>query len=459
MSKTAVIAFGGNALVTDAEHDSIPEQYKTVCRTVSPLVDLVEQGWRLVISHGNGPQVGFILRRSELSESEVNPVPVDYAVADTQGAIGYMFVKALTNELTRRGLARPVVAIVTQSVVDPADEAFKHPTKPIGSFLNEATARARQKALGWTIMEDAGRGWRRTVASPRPQRILESETIRMLLDSGAVVIAAGGGGIPVCVEADGSIVGVEAVVDKDLASGLLAHELRADLLLIPTGVARVAIRFGTPGQKWLDSLSVEQARAYIAAGEFGAGSMEPKIAAVADFVAKTPGAIGAIGLPQEMRAIIEGRSGTRIVSAGAASPASPGRESATDSAVLLVVNGTLMRGLKLNPNMLAAGATFVREAATEPAYRLWTINDDHPAMIRVTDASGVAVQLEVWSVPAAGLAAILLNEPPGLAIGKVRLADGSIVLGVLGESALVEGQREITAHGGWRSYILSRKNG
>jgi len=459
VSKTAVIAFGGNALVTDAEHDSIPEQYKTVCRTVSPLVDLVEQGWRLVISHGNGPQVGFILRRSELSESEVNPVPVDYAVADTQGAIGYMFVKALSNELMRRGLARPVVAIVTQSVVDPADEAFKHPTKPIGSFLNEATARARQKALGWTIMEDAGRGWRRTVASPRPQRILESETIRMLLDNGAVVVAAGGGGIPVCLQADGSIAGVEAVVDKDLASGLLAHELGADLLLIPTGVARVAIRFGTPEQKWLDSLTVEQARAYIAAGEFGAGSMEPKIAAVADFVAKTPGAVGAIGLPQEMRAIIEGRSGTRIVSATAASAAalaSPGREPAGDSAVLLVVNGTLMRGLKLNPNMLAAGATFVREAATEPAYRLWTINDDHPAMIRVTDGSGVAVQLEVWSVPAAGLASILLNEPPGLAIGKVRLADGSTVLGVLGENALVEGQREITAHGGWRNYILSK---
>jgi carbamate kinase len=453
MSKTAVVAFGGNALVTDAEHDSIPEQYKTVCRTVSHLVDLIEQGWRLVVSHGNGPQVGFILRRSELSESEVNPVPVDYAVADTQGAIGYMFVKALTNELARRGLARPVVAIVTQSVVDPDDEAFKNPTKPIGSFLNEATARARQKALGWTIMEDAGRGWRRTVPSPRPQRILESETIRMLLDNGAVVIAAGGGGIPVSVQADGSIVGVEAVVDKDLASGLLAHELSADLLLIPTGVARVAIRFGTPDQQWLDTLTVEQARAYIAAGEFGAGSMEPKVAAVADFVASTPGAVGVIGLPEEMRAIIEGRSGTRIVSTDAASPS---RKPASGPAVLLAVNGTLMRGLKLNPNMLAAGATFVRETSTEPAYRLWTINDDHPAMMRVTDGSGVAVQLEVWSVPAAGLAGILLNEPPGLAIGKVRLADGSTVLGVLGENALVEGQREITAHGGWRSYIKSK---
>jgi carbamate kinase len=453
MSKTAVIAFGGNALVTDAQHDSIPEQYKTVCRTASHLVDLIEQGWRLVISHGNGPQVGFILRRSEISESEVNPVPVDYAVADTQGAIGYMFVKALTNELSHRGLSRPVVAIVTQSVVDPADEAFANPTKPIGSFLNEATARARQKALGWTIMEDAGRGWRRTVPSPRPQRILETETIRMLLDSGAVVVAAGGGGIPVSVQADGTVVGVEAVVDKDLASGLLAHELAADLLLIPTGVARVAIRFGTPEEKWLDTLTVAQARAYIAAGEFGAGSMEPKVAAVADFVASTPGAAGVIGLPEEMRAIIEGRAGTRIVSTEAARPV---RDSGQPSAVVLAVNGTLMRGLKLNPNMLAAGATFVREAATEPAYRLWTINDDHPAMVRVTDGSGVSVQLELWSVPAAGLASILLNEPAGLAIGKVRLADGSTVLGVLGETALVEGQREITSHGGWRNYVNAK---
>jgi len=457
LKKTAVVAFGGNALVTDAEHDSIPEQYETVCRTVSPLVDLIEQGWRLVISHGNGPQVGFILRRSELSEAEVDPVPVDYAVADTQGAIGYMFVKALTNELAKRGLTGPVVAIVTQSVVDPADEAFKHPTKPIGSFLNEATARARQKALGWTIMEDAGRGWRRTVPSPRPQRILESDTIRMLLDNGAVVVAAGGGGIPVAVKPDGTVVGVEAVVDKDLASGLLAHELGADMLLVPTGVARVAIRFGQPDQKWLETLTVEEARSYIAAGEFGAGSMEPKVTAVANFVASTPGAVGAIGLPEEMASIIEGRSGTRIVSANAAAkPVSRGAEAARDSAVMLAVNGTLMRGLKRNPRMLAAGATFVRETVTEPTYRLWTINDDYPAMFRVTDGLGVAVQVEVWSVPAAGMAEILLNEPPGLAIGRVRLADGSMVLGVLGENALVEGQDEITQHGGWRNYIKSK---
>jgi carbamate kinase len=369
-------------------------------------------------------------------------------------------VKALTNELVRRGVVRPVVAIVTQSLVDPSDDAFEHPTKPIGSFLSEATARARRKSLGWTIMEDAGRGFRRTLPSPRPQRILESATIRMLLDDGAVVVAGGGGGIPVALEPDGTIVGVEAVVDKDLASGLLAHELGASLLLIPTGVSRVAIRFGKPEQKWLDTLTVEEARAYVAAGEFGAGSMEPKVVAVADFVESTPGAVGVIGAPAEMKAIIEGKAGTRIVRAAPTNPLVSSRQPVHDSfgegPVLLAVNGTLMRGLELNPNMTAAGASFVRETTTEPAYRLWSIDDDHPMMMRVTDGTGVAVQVEVWSVPPAGLAGILLSEPAGLAIGKVRLADGSTVLGVLGENALVNGQREITAHGGWRAYIQSK---
>jgi gamma-glutamylcyclotransferase (GGCT)/AIG2-like uncharacterized protein YtfP len=228
------------------------------------------------------------------------------------------------------------------------------------------------------------------------------------------------------------------------------------MLLIPTGVARVAIRFGKPDQRWLDTLTVEEARALIAAHEFGAGSMEPKVAAVADFVASTPGAVGVIGSPEEMAAIIEGRSGTRIVSAEAAKPATSGGESTPEAGVLLAVNGTLMRGLKLNPNMHAAGATFVRETTTEPAYRLWTINDDHPAMVRVTDGTGVRVAVEVWSVPPSGLAGILLKEPPGLTIGKVRLEDGSIVLGVIGEPALVEGQREITKLGGWRAYVASK---
>jgi carbamate kinase len=444
MSRTAVVAFGGNALVTDAEHDSIPQQYETVSRTVPHLVDLVERGWRLVVSHGNGPQVGFILRRSELSQDEVDPVPVDYAVADTQGAIGYMFVKALANELTRRGLKRQVVAIVTQSVVDLDDPAFKHPTKPIGSFLTEERARALAKSLGWTIEQDAGRGWRRTVASPRPKRIVETEIIRTLLDAGAIVVAVGGGGIPVAVQPDGKLVGVEAVVDKDLASSLLARDLGADMLLIPTAVPRVAIRFGQPEQRWLDTITVDEAHAFIEAGEFGKGSMEPKVAAIADFVAATPRAIGVIGAAEEMRAIIEGKSGTRIVAS-------------ESTAFLVAVNGTLMRGLKLNPNMTEAGATFVRETTTEPAYRLWSVDDDYPAMIRVRDESGARIALEIWSVPRGGLATIFMKEPAGLTVGKVHLDDGSTVLGLLAEPSLVSGQREITQHGGWRAYLAAKE--
>ncbi len=448
---TAIVAFGGNALVTDAEHDSIPQQYDTVSRTAGPLIDMVEQGWKLVVSHGNGPQVGFILRRSELAQDEVDPVPVDYAVADTQGAIGYMFVKALRNELARRGLSRPVVALVTHSVVSVDDPAFTNPTKPVGSFLTEDRARGLADSLGWTIAEDAGRGWRRTVASPRPTTILETDVIRRLLDDGAIVVAVGGGGIPVALEPDGTVVGVEAVVDKDIASGLLAHELGAELLLIPTGVARVAIGFGTPAETWLDTITVGQARDYIASGQFGRGSMEPKVEAVADFVAATPGSVGVIGAAEEIPAILAGTAGTRIVG----DATGPAVEEKGSDAVLLAVNGTLMRGLKLSPNMAAAGATFLREATTEPVYRLWTINDEHPAMIRVTDGSGVGVAVEVWEVPAAGLAGILLNEPPGLSIGKVNLDDGSTVLGVIGEPALVEGQREITEFGGWRAYTAA----
>jgi carbamate kinase len=441
MTRTVVVAFGGNALVAEAGRESIPDQYDTVVATVPPLVDLIERGWRIVVGHGNGPQVGFILRRSEMALDEVAPIPVDYAVADTQGAIGYMFVKAITNELARRGLHRPVVAVVTQALIDPADPALRQPSKPIGPFLTEAKARAMAKAHGWTVAEDAGRGWRRLVPSPRPQRIIEADSIRSLLDGGAVVVAAGGGGVPVAMQ-DGRVVGVEAVVDKDLASSLLARELGAQMLLVATAVPRVAVGFGTPAQRWLDTLSVDEARALMASGEFAAGSMGPKVEAVTDFVAATPGAVGVIGAAEEIRAILDGTSGTRIVGAD-------------QGEVLLAVNGTLMRGLKLNPNMLKAKASFVREASTMPVYRIWTINDDHPAMVRMTDGSGVKVALEVWSVPRQGLAGILLNEPPGLSIGKVQLDDGSTVLGVLGEPALVEGQREITKYGGWRAYVAA----
>lgn len=442
MSRTAVVAFGGNALITDARHQAIADQYQTVVRTAPHLVDLIEDGWNLVISHGNGPQVGFILRRSELAKDEVDTVPLDYAVADTQGAIGYMFVKALTNELGARGLSRPVVAVVTQSVVSLDDPAFSKPEKPVGPFLSEAQARSMVKKVGWSIMEDAGRGWRRCVSSPRPIRIVEVNAIRTLLGQGAVVVAAGGGGIPVSVERNGHLVGVEAVVDKDLASALLAHELGSDMLLVPTGVSKVALRFGTPQQRWLDNITIDEARAYIKAGEFGAGSMEPKVAAVADFVATTPGAIGVIGAPDEIRAMVEGRAGTRVI---------PGQ----DGSFLLAVNGTLMRGLKLNPNMIAANATFVREAMTEPTYRLWSIDDHYPAMVRAANGQGAKIALEIWSVPAAKIGEIFRGEPAGLSIGKIRLDEGTEVFGILGESALVDRHREITAYGGWRAYVAA----
>jgi carbamate kinase len=319
VSKAAVVAFGGNALVTDNRHASIPDQYATVSRTASHLVDMIADGWSLVVSHGNGPQVGFILRRSELAGEEVEPVPLDYAVADTEGAIGSMFVKALTNELGRRNLSRPVVALVTHCAVGADDPAFTRPNKPVGSFLDKETAQSRAESLGWDIVEDWGRGWRRVVASPRPERILEFDTIARLLDGGAVVIAAGGGGIPVLVASDGTVAGVEAVIDKDLASSLLARELGAELLLIPTGVSRVAIGFGTPSERWLDSITVAQARRFCESGEFGAGSMQPKVEAVADFVAATPGAVGVIGALDEFAEVLAGRSGTRIVGDGYAS--------------------------------------------------------------------------------------------------------------------------------------------
>ncbi len=308
----AVVAFGGNALVPDETHQSIGDQYATVVDTVPAIVDMIESGWNVVVTHGNGPQVGYILRRSELSLSEVAPVPLDYAVGDTQGAIGYMFSKALHNELARRGIPRPVATVVTQTVVDAEDPAFTRSTKPVGAFLDEATARRYAQELGWTVTEDGGRGWRRTVASPQPQEIVELDTIRSLLAAGTLVVAAGGGGIPVARGADGQLVGVEAVIDKDRASGLLAAALAADLLVIPTGVEQVAIRFGTPEQQWLSHLTPELAAHYAAQGHFGEGSMQPKVEAIVDFLRDRPTAAGLITAPACIALALDHRSGTWI---------------------------------------------------------------------------------------------------------------------------------------------------
>lgn len=308
----AVVAFGGNALIRDSARQSIPDQYDTVVATVPAIVDMIAKGWDVVLTHGNGPQVGYILRRSELAAPEVAPVPLDYAVGDTQGAIGYMFAKALHNELRCRGIHKPVAGLVTQTVVGPADPAFACPTKPVGAFLDEVTARRYARELGWTVVEDANRGWRRAVASPEPVEIVELDTIRQLTAAGTVVVACGGGGVPVVRNGDGRLVGVEAVIDKDRAAALLATALGADLLAIPTGVEKVAIRFGTPEQEWLDELTPQTAAEYDAAGHFGEGSMRPKVAAIVDFLRSRPAAAGVITAPDRLADALAGDTGTWI---------------------------------------------------------------------------------------------------------------------------------------------------
>ncbi|WP_213780027.1 carbamate kinase [Caballeronia sp. dw_276] len=312
----AIVAVGGNALIRDDEHNSIPDQYEAVVESAGHIAEMIAAGWDLVLTHGNGPQVGFILRRSEIAADEVRPVPLDYAVGDTQGAIGYMFQKALSNELRRRGIDRRVVTVVTQTRVSRDDPAFRNPAKPIGAFFDEPTARKRQQELGWTLMEDAGRGWRRTVASPQPLEIMEREVIASLLAQGCIVIACGGGGIPVLVDEKQQISGVEAVIDKDLASALLAEQLGADLLLIPTGVEQVAINFGKPDQRWLDTLSLEEAKTLIAQDQFGAGSMLPKIEAIMRFVAYSRASggngKGLITSPEAIHRALDQKTGTWI---------------------------------------------------------------------------------------------------------------------------------------------------
>ena len=288
MSRTALVAIGGNSLITDKKHPDIPHQWDAVRETCQHLADMVEDGWRLIITHGNGPQVGYILRRNELAAHEVHTTPLDIIVADTQGSIGYMLQQALRNELFSRKHPMPVVSVVTQVVVKASDPAFQMPSKPIGGFMTEAQARLFE-AQGWRIVEDAGRGWRRVVASPKPVRIVEKEAIQHLVAAGGVVIAVGGGGIPVVQNRKGElreIKGVMAVIDKDWASGLLAAQLQVDLLLISTGVPQVAINFNTPQQENLGEITAVQLRQYLQEGHFAPGSMRPKIEAVLDFIDK-----------------------------------------------------------------------------------------------------------------------------------------------------------------------------
>jgi carbamate kinase len=310
--KTIVIAIGGNSLIKDARHQSVPDQYAAVVETIRHITDMLERGCRIVITHGNGPQVGFILLRSEHSRGILHEVPLDSIVADTQGALGYQIQQALENEFRRRKLPKSVAAVVTQTLVDRADPAFGNPSKPIGEFYTPEKAEERRRVDGWRMVEDAGRGWRRVVPSPKPVRIIESEVIRHLASSGYVVVAAGGGGIPVIADERGLLSGVAAVIDKDLASAVLAAQIGADVLIISTDVEKVCLNYGTPRERALDSVTVAEARRYIAEGHFGAGSMLPKVEACIHFM-ESRGGMAVITCPSRLSAALDGTAGTRIV--------------------------------------------------------------------------------------------------------------------------------------------------
>lgn len=313
MTRTAVVAIGGNSLIADQQHQGVPDQYLAcveTCRHLAPL--LRDPELRLVITHGNGPQVGFILRRSELASKELHAVPLDSCVADTQGAIGFHIQLALLNEFRRLGIQKRAVTVVTQCLVDRNDPAFEHPNKPIGSFLSREEAEHHRSVDGWVVVEDSGRGWRRVVASPTPTAILELGAVKSLLDAGLVVVAAGGGGIAVVESDRGMITGAAAVIDKDHASSLLARQLGAELFVVSTAVERVSLAFGTPQQKTIDRMTVSEARQYVAEGHFKPGSMLPKIQAVIAFL-EGGGREAIITDPAHIGMALAGTAGTHIV--------------------------------------------------------------------------------------------------------------------------------------------------
>jgi carbamate kinase len=313
VTRTAVIAIGGNSLITDKEHQTVPDQYLAAaetCRHVAPL--LADGNLRLVITHGNGPQVGFILRRSELALKELHMVPLDSCVADTQGAIGYHIQLALHNEFRKLGIEKAAATVVTQCLVDREDPAFAKPNKPIGSFLPKEQAEQHRAADGWDVVEDAGRGWRRVVASPAPKAILELDAVKSLLDAGFVVVAAGGGGIAVVADAAGNLTGASAVIDKDHASSLLARQLGAELLVISTAVEKVCLNFGKPNQVDVDRMTVAEAKQYVAEGHFKPGSMLPKIQAVIAFL-EGGGREAIITDPAHLSLAFAGKTGTHVV--------------------------------------------------------------------------------------------------------------------------------------------------
>jgi len=308
--KTVVVALGGNAILKPGQKGTYAEQMENVDEAAKNIVKLVKEGYEVVIAHGNGPQVGNILLQNAAARDQVPPQPLFVCGAESQGQIGYMIQQNIMNELKREGISKPVVTLLTQVVVDPADPAFKNPTKPVGAFYSEDEAKAGM-AAGENWVEDSGRGWRKVVPSPKPIDVVELEEVKDLIENGCIVISVGGGGIPVMRDEKGILSGVEAVIDKDLASSLLARELNADILTIATDVDNVAINFGKPDQVNLERVTVAEAKEYDAQGQFGKGSMGPKVAAIIEFV--EGGGEGIITSLANLRdAVVEGK-GTRIV--------------------------------------------------------------------------------------------------------------------------------------------------
>jgi carbamate kinase len=314
-SKIAVVAIGGNSLIRDPKHVSVEDQEDALRETARHMADMIAAGWEVAIGHGNGPQVGFILRRSEIAAKHegMHEVPLDVCGADSQGAIGYELQQALQNELFHRGIKKNVCTIITQVLVDQADPAFQNPTKPIGGFMDEAEARRRATEMDWSVVEDAGRGWRRVVPSPLPKEIVELDSVKALVNSGVVVITVGGGGIPVVDVGKGEYRGTAAVIDKDFASSLLAIAIHADLFLIATAVEKVAINFGKPNQQWLDRVTLSEVKKYLAEGtHFAKGSMAPKIQAIIWYL-ESGGKAALITRPDNIGRALSGETGTWIV--------------------------------------------------------------------------------------------------------------------------------------------------
>jgi carbamate kinase len=313
-NRRAVVAIGGNSLIKDRYHQTVRDQYIAAGETCWHIASMIQDGWEVAITHGNGPQVGFILRRSELASHELHEIPLDAAGADTQGAIGYALQQNLYNDFARLGIDKDAVTVVTQVEVARDDPAFQRPTKPIGSYMDVELAWRRRDEEGWAVMEDAGRGWRRVVASPIPRRIVEIEAIRSLIDDGFVVISTGGGGIPVTPDEQGNLGGVPAVIDKDFASSLLANEIGAELFIISTAVEKVAINWGRPEEEWVDRITLAQAKEWLVDGShFAAGSMAPKIQACVWYLERGGGE-ALITNPENVERALVGETGTRIVS-------------------------------------------------------------------------------------------------------------------------------------------------